>query len=716
MRWVWFKLKTKLFQGLVVGAVGAAVSLCLWGAGWLDPFEARTWDWRASLMAKPGRATDAIRLIFVDQNSLDWAKEEMGLTWPWPREVYGAVIDYCRQSGARAVAFDVLYTEPSKYGVEDDLSFKDAVFEFGRVAGSVFLGTKTGAVRQWPSEIPSPRLEIAGLKEWLGRIDVEGVVFPRATFPIPEVALGAAVLCNVQLQPDADGVYRRTGLFSLFDRKILPSLGLGVFLAADPDAALRITSSRVEIDGLRVPIDRRGNAVLRYRGPSGTHKNFSAAAVLQSHIRILSGQEPAIKDSQAFKDKYVFFGFSAPGLFDLRPAPVGGVYPGVEIHATLLDNLLSGDFIKMSPAWLTFVVVLLLTSACGVMTTFFSSPVGSIAVSAVFFSTPIFLSIAAYLSGLWMPLVVQEFGAVLAVALGIVFNYATEGRQKRFIKNAFQQYLSPAVIDQLIQHPERLKLGGERRVLSIFFSDLQGFTSISENLDPESLTALLNDYLSAMTDIIIEEGGTIDKYEGDAIIAFWNAPLEVQDHAVRVVRASLRCQARLAEMRPAFKLRIGKEMWMRIGINTGPAVVGNLGSHTRFDYTMLGDSVNLAARLEGANKQFGTYTMISQATRDTMGDAYPVRELARVAVVGKKEAVTVFEPMTLEQYESRKEVLNTFAKGLDHYYQGRFKEALEVFAAIDTMDPPAASYLQKCRELLAASPGKWNGVWVMSEK
>jgi adenylate cyclase len=315
-----------------------------------------------------------------------------------------------------------------------------------------------------------------------------------------------------------------------------------------------------------------------------------------------------------------------------------------------------------------------------------------------------------------LPLIVQETSVVLTIACAQVVNYATEGRQKRFIKNAFSQYLSPAVIDQLIQHPDRLKLGGERRVLSIFFSDLQGFTSISEGLAPEDLTALLNDYLTAMTDIIIEEGGTVDKYEGDAIIAFWNAPLEVPDHAVRIVRASLRCQKKLAEMRPAFRERIGKDMFMRIGVNTGPAVVGNLGSHTRFDYTMLGDAVNLAARLEGVNKQFGTYTMISESTKEMMGNAYAIRELARVAVVGRKEPVVVYEPMYSEEYEARRETLETFGKGLNLFYQGQFEQAGEIFSTVKSLDPAAAAYEEKCSTLAGSSPENWQGVWVMTSK
>ncbi len=175
-----------------------------------------------------------------------------------------------------------------------------------------------------------------------------------------------------------------------------------------------------------------------------------------------------------------------------------------------------------------------------------------------------------------------------------------------------------------------------------------------------------------MTDIIQEEGGTVDKYEGDAIIAFWNAPLPQPDHAVRCVRAALRCQAKLAEMRPAFRERIGKDLRMRIGINSGPAVVGNMGSHTRFDYTMLGDAVNLAARLEGINKQFGTYTIISQATLDLLAGTVPVRELSRVSVVGRREPVTIYEPMFPAEYASRKEDLRVFAEGLEEFYRGRF--------------------------------------------
>ena len=252
---------------------------------------------------------------------------------------------------------------------------------------------------------------------------------------------------------------------------------------------------------------------------------------------------------------------------------------------------------------------------------------------------------------IWMPLAPKSrtdssiplAAAVSALGIGGMLNYIAEGRQKHFLKAAFRRYLSPTVVDQLIRHPERLRLGGERRELTIFFSDLQGFSSFSERLSPEDLTHLLNDYLTDMTDIILEEGGTLDKYEGDAIIAFWGAPIEQPDHAVRAVRAAVRCQRRLAERRDEWAQRYGAVLKMRVGINTGPVVVGNMGSNQRFDYTILGDAANLASRLEGANKALGTYLMISESAWTATGGAFPGRELGALRVVGRHTPVRVWE-------------------------------------------------------------------------
>jgi len=209
----------------------------------------------------------------------------------------------------------------------------------------------------------------------------------------------------------------------------------------------------------------------------------------------------------------------------------------------------------------------------------------------------------------------------------------------------------------------------------------------------------------------------VDKYEGDAIIAFWNAPLEQADHAIRCVRAALRCQIKLAEMRPSLKKSLGKDLKMRIGVNTGQAVVGNMGSHSRFDYTMIGDAVNLAARLEGINKQFGTYVLISEATMKKMNGAFPVREISRVAVVGRREPVVVYEPMMPEEInEQKQQIGKTFSEGLKLFYAGDFQQAQKIFSGIIEDDPIARSYVAKCGELIENPPKVWNGVWVITTK
>ncbi len=754
----------KLFQGSLVGLGAALVALALWDAGALERFEAKTWDLRVQLMARPGAATDKIRLIFIDQYSLDWAKQEMDLAWPWPREIYKPILDFCRRQGARAVAFDMVFTEPSFAGVEDDGVFGEAIAQTTGFVGTVFLG-KDGAGTNWPAEIRPPP-EMRGLDAWLAeaghrrggllrsllrrgrQVSVASAspgadragrrVMPTATFPIPEVATNADLLGNVHGTPDADAIFRRLELFSVFDGKAVPCLGLAAFLVAAPGATLSIEPGLLQITASSsalyapqsaisnqqseilhpLPLDRRGRALLNFRGPSGTHQRFTAASVIQSELRLQEGEgaAPPISDPAAFKDCYVFLGCNAPGLLDLRPTPISRVYPGVELFATALDNLLSGDFMRDAPRGFTALCALVMGLLAGILTRLGRGARDNMLVFALALPLPAVLCAAAYRQGFWLEFLVQEFAAVFALVGAVLVNYATEGKQKRFIRGAFKQYLSEEVIEELTRHPERLKLGGEQRTLSIFFSDLQGFTTISEGLNPQELTALLNDYLTAMTDIIQAEGGTVDKYEGDAIIAFWNAPLAQADHAARAVRAGLRCQARLAEMRPGLNARTGKDLFMRIGLNTGPVVVGNMGSHNRFNYTILGDAANLASRLEGINKQFGTYTLVSETTRAAMADAFPAREISRVAVVGRKTAVRVFEPMLPEEFAARQKEFEAFAAGLAAYYAGKFEEAVRSFEPLQDKDPPAAAYVRKCRALLAHPASPWEGVWVMTEK
>jgi adenylate cyclase len=703
--------RTRIINAVVIAGAAVLISVVLWATGWFNGLELKTWDWRVSKFASPGENTANICLVLVDQPSIDWAARENGWPWPWPRTAYGAIVDFLNRGKTKALGIDILFTEQSSYGVNDDAVFRDACRLFGKTAVATGLGKESG-VRTWPAGLPKPFFAENIRGQISSRHNLQRMY---ASFAHPDLASGFRVFGNVDQNPDEDGIYRRIAPLRFFDNVPMPILGLATFLAAQEKAAIVFSEGMTNVAGHDIPLDASGQAILRFRGSSGTHKAYSAAALIRSEIQIRSGEKPQI-DPALFKGKYVFLGFSAKGLFDTKPVPMSSAYPGAELNATFLDNFLSGDFMRPTPRAVDVLFIILLSFACVFVLTFYQSAWKSVIFSVSFALAPLAAAALAYTSGYWLPVVIPEFAVIIAITLSLVVNFATEGIKKQFIKSAFQQYLNPAVIDQIIAHPEKLTLGGERRELSIFFSDLQGFTSISEALDPESLTALLNDYLSAMTDIIHEENGTVDKYEGDAIIAFWNAPLEVPDHAYRAVNAALRCQEKLAQLRPQYLAKTGKELYMRVGVNTGYAVVGNLGSKDRFDYTMLGDSVNLAARLEGVNKEFGTYTMVSAETRKQAGDEFCFRELARVAVVGKKEAVTVFEPLRKEIYNESKDIMEKFQSGLQFFYLGQFDAAQDIFQSIATIDPPAAKYAIKCTEIKKLAPSGWDGVWVMTSK
>ena len=271
----------------------------------------------------------------------------------------------------------------------------------------------------------------------------------------------------------------------------------------------------------------------------------------------------------------------------------------------------------------------------------------------------------------------------------------------------------------MIANPEKLKLGGERKEISIFFSDIEGFTSISEKLSPEKLTEFLNIYLSKMTDIILASGGTIDKYEGDAIIAFWNAPTEQKDHAKKAVEAAIECQIELNKIQSDLINITREKINARIGINTGFAVVGNMGSNKRFDYTMLGDSVNLASRLEGINKQFGLYTLCSEETKlqaEKFGTKLKFIEIAKVQVVGKTKAVTVFTPLTQNEFDKNISLWKKFEEARNIFYQGNIEQAKILFNEISNELPVAKKYFERCEKTQTPIEENLKGIWIATEK
>ncbi len=705
----------KLLHGILVGLAATVIAAGCWSAGWLDQFENMIWQWRARTFAALTPPSEQVKVILLDQNSLDWGKQENHWSWPWPREVYGPIFSFCMRGGAKAVAFDWVFTEPSVYQVADDEALGAAFKSVPSSVGALCLGRMSGEATAWPPDVPDRRLALHGLDLWLTPDRAGEVVMPRASFPIPEVAANAALLADVSGRPDDDGIHRRIALFQVFDGKPVPSLGLAAYLAGSPGEELRIEPGRLTIGSKRVPIDAAGRAILyyHYRGESGMHRAFSAASIIQSELRLQEGGTPSV-DPSVFKDAYVFFGASAEGLLDLRPTPISKVLPGVEIHATALDNLLATLFLRDAPKGTALLVTLLFGLLGGLFVTLGRKARHSVVAFAVCVPLPVAVGFAAYAQGFSWPVAVGETATLLALVGAVVVNYATEGRQKAFIKSAFKHYLGPAVIDQIIADPARLQLGGEKRELTLFFSDIEKFSSFSEKLDPATLTSLLNEYLSDMTDIILQEGGYLDKYIGDAIVAYWNAPLSQPDHTIRACRTALRCQRRLAEKRDAYRQRTGVTIKARIGMHTGEVTVGNMGSRDRFNYTVLGDAANLASRLEGANKAFGTYAMVSEATWSQTEGKFVGRELGQLRVVGREKPVRVYEIMGFAG-ETLPACVPDYERARELCAAGKWSDALLIFER-HPEDPVCTAYAARCRLLSSDPSRKWDGVWSLTEK
>jgi len=646
--------------GLPVGLAAGLIAGGLWLAGVLDRAENLTWDWRVRQAATASDAAPGITLILLDQASLDWGARTNGWAWPWPREVYAAVLSFCERAGVRSLAFDVLFTEPSLYGVWDDRALGDAIAVHGRTVAAVF-------------------------------VDADGTI----TWPVPEVRAAAAALGNVRGVPDPDGVFRRARLAVAAGDTTIAGLGVAASLVAAERAAPAARPAA-------------GTPVILDYAPPGTYTTLSAAAVIQSELRLREGLTPVV-DPADLAGAHVLFGFSAPGLMDLRHTPLSRTSPGVLVHATVLDNLLAGGFIRPAPRLLALLVTLVWGLGAAVLSAGIRRPWQAGLLFAAGLPLPALLGLALHPAGVWWPVLPGSVAVLGGLVGGLTANWATEGRQRRFLKQAFRHYLSPHVIERLLADPDRLQLGGERRELTIVFSGLAGFTGLGESLPPERLTALLNDYLSLMTDIILEEGGTLDKYEGDAIIAFWNAPLDQPDHAGRACRAAVRCQRALAENRPRWREACGRDLFMRVGLNTGEVVVGNLGSRQRFDYSILGDAANLAARLEGVNKVFGTGCLAAAATVAQAQATVVAREVGAVQVVGRREPVVVHELWGLAG-DRPPDGWAVYGEALACCREQRPAAARERLARLP--DDPVARTLDAA---LAADPA-FAGCWVLTQK
>ena len=705
-------LQKKQSRGLVVGFVVFLLVSLLQILGLFRPLEWKSWDLRLALFSKPSRASQNIAIILIDQYSLDFYEENQGFSWPWPRQMYSALLSFLQEGKAKTCVFDMLFSESSLYGVEDDLAFAQSIKKFGNVFLSAFLSKEEGS-----QDKIHPSLLLTQVKYLEGTNQEKIVPMKSGTLPVGEVLDSTRAVGNVNFSPDKDGIFRRIPLLFSSQGLIIPALALSIAEISE-EADFRIDhKGRFRVRDKRIPLDESGQMIIRYHGPQGTYKSYSAAAIINSWAMLEKGNSPQISPGD-FTDKIVFIGTSAPGLYDLRPTPLSSVYPGVEIQVTALDNLLNRDFITLIPQGLFFLFVLFLAVLTGAGISILQQPSKIIIFFLFCLILPAVASSVAFLSGLWLEFVPSSSAVLLSFIGASILNYVFEGRQKRFLKNVFRFYLNSHVIEQIIENPDLLRLGGQKREVSSFFSDIAGFTALSEQMSPERLVDLLNAYLSEMTDIILSFQGTLDKYEGDAIISFWNAPLDQPDHAVRACRAALKCQAQLVNLQPEFKLKYGIELAVRIGVNSGPAVVGNMGSRDRFDYTAIGDTINLASRLEGACKLYKVPILIGEETYNEAHEQIIGRQVDVIRVVGKKRPEQVYEIIGEKGQveDSVLEKISLFHSALELYRKRDWDNADQLFQKLEN-DMLAQVYRERVSLFkLSPPPEQWDGVFDLKTK
>jgi adenylate cyclase len=670
----------KASAGLLVGCTAAVIVLAVdllftRFTGGLHPLEAvelRTYDWRLSHTARPETARTDIALVEIDESSLRNLQPTAG-RWPWPRTVHSMLIDYLARAPAKVVAYDVLFTDPDNRtgfefggttwsGAESDKALADSI----KVAGNVLLLADAA----YDTATPGAVLPDQGYRLESGAaLEREGILPP-----LPALAQAAAGLGHNLFILDVDGPLRHMTPFVRAQQRALPSLGAAAALRAagiGPDdvrlegTALRLGSRRMPLTWRQV--DREGDvvrhlwALIDFRGPAllddlkrsappnaaeikgRMYPTYTFFDLLLSENQLLTKETPKV-DPSIFRNKIVFVGTTASGLLDTFESPFGhGKMPGIQIHAAMADDILSNRFIRPASGWVRVVSVVagaLVVGIAAALLPAWWATLAAFAVMAIVAWWATFL----FTNGVWFNLTQPVLASWFALLGGVGYQYFFEDREKRKVKQLFGRYVSKDVYAVLMANPGLARLGGQRREMSVLFSDIRGFTTVTERGEPDEIVGMLNEYFSSMVSVVFKHGGTLDKFVGDMVMALYGAPLDDPDHADHAVQTALAMIAELGRLNARWKeegrfsgLDIG------IGINSGPMIAGNIGSEAIMSYTVIGDAVNLGSRLESLNKEFGSRIIISDATRQRLKGEYEFRPLGDVVVKGKTHPVVIFE-------------------------------------------------------------------------
>ncbi len=649
--------------------------------------------------------------------------------WPWPRSYYAHLLRNLHAAGARAVGIDLILGSNDVYSPANDEDLRAAI----RETGIAVLAGKTEVVDDWYVRTTST--------EHYGNIffDVDS-------------SLGL-----VNIRNDADGVYRRySPFFESSSGRRIPTFGFAVlnrYLDIPPLLTAENRSQDFFYANRFIPRYDNASLLINFYGPSRTFRHIKFADViddasLTTTEEAETGEEINTFDDPdfgylydgTFRDKIVLVGSTIPEDHDLFPVSIArgkqvgdNLMYGVEIHANVIESVLRRSFVVREAAAVDMLAVVLLTLVTFLVTSalkeFKTKHPFVVELNGFLFTLLEIFAVgyaALYLFNRHNYLL-STVSPVLAVLGGYVtstvYHFILERKQRLLIKTMFSTYVNPTVVDELLRNPGKLALGGERRELTVLFSDIESFTTIAEGMPSQELVELLNDYLSAMTEIVFNHDGTLDKYEGDAIMAFWGAPIPQADHATRACKTALEMQEALASLRASWGSTGRPLLSMRIGINTGEMTVGNMGGQRKFDYTVIGDSVNLASRLEGANKIYKTSIMVGEATYALVRNTFLARELDCITVKGRAEAVRIYELLPSPDglgHEDLEQFLLHYSSGLELYRQRKWDAARRAFEEAVRFRPgdhPAQLYIERTAFYAThPPPPDWNGVFAMTTK
>lgn len=625
--------------GLLVLAVRPA-SPSIFGLEWLWS-DTQTRRLSTKLEPDPG-----IVILAINESSVATLEELNYGRPPWTRELMGRIVEEARRGGARLVVFDLLFSEEHFYDPSGDRRFAASLESM-----PVVLGAQTAIPEGPPAEIGAP------WRRLLWRVEGRDPATPRsliAPIPLLSAAEGIGTL-QLQMEKRASVTRRYATLLPVAGGGWVPSLALTAAARANGwprQAAWEEGSGVLQAGSLEIPVGKDGTFPIRWRrGATGREGHLSypavdASALIEISLARDEGADEAELDRMLrsrLEGKIALVGYTAAGQFDLRSTPLSPASAGVEIHANALDDLLRGDFNRAVPSPLFAVLLLLVTAFLGaVVARIDSQPLAAVAFLAVA-AAWLGASAIALDRGYLLPAAAPVIAAFLTWVTITVTRFIAEQKRSSYLKGTFGRYVSPQILDYLIHNPDKVRLGGERRDLTILFSDIRGFTTISEGSEPEEVVEMLNEYLTRMVDILLRHGGTLDKFIGDAVMGFWNAPTPVEDHPRRAVECAIGMVEETARLREQWEAEGKPALRIGVGLNTGEAVVGNIGSDRVFGYTVIGDAVNLASRLEGKNKDYGTEIIVSESTYQRMGEGIPAFYLGEVQVKGKQQAVRIYE-------------------------------------------------------------------------